>query len=269
MASRRNASRRPGRRGGSSRRRTYAPSGADVALILVRRAAVALILLAFAGAGLATWFLLRSPKEGRSFSGVLRTATETAEDVYDRLPTSTEDFRHLNPLEPESSPEMETERAGTLKTPIVIARVLRVIDADLLVVQTAGKEERVRPLRIDVPDGDESSRAIQIRQAAARFARETLEGRQIRIQFDPGLPQRDAGRHLVGYVFVDDLLYNAALIERGYSPCAVPSNAKAAQYDREFREAEETARGRRYGLWGDPELSRRYQRPAASTGAGG
>jgi micrococcal nuclease len=127
------------------------------------------------------------------------------------------------------------------------AEVVEIVDGDTIVVSLDGETERVRYIGIDTPESVAPDQPVECFGHAASAANARLvEGEVVELLFDREL--RDAYGRLLAYVYADDLLVNADLVERGFArTLEIPPNTAKA----ELLERLEVAAGRAgRGLWG-------------------
>jgi micrococcal nuclease len=141
----------------------------------------------------------------------------------------------------------QTTAAGTY-------RVLSVEDGDTIVVDMAGKEERVRFIGVDTPEVKDPRKPVQcFGKAASNFTKELIGGNTVRLEADPENTNRDRYNRLLRYVYLqDNTLVNAKIIEEGYgfAYTSFPFTKKD-----EFKALENQARKQNRGLWGSCELT--------------
>jgi micrococcal nuclease len=128
------------------------------------------------------------------------------------------------------------------------ARVVRVVDGDTVVVETGGRQEKVRYIGVDTPESVKPGTPVQCFAKAASAANKRLiEGRAVRIVQDA--EARDRYGRLLAYVYraSDGLFVNAQLVRDGYArPLTIrPNVAHAAEFDR----LAASARHAHKGLW--------------------
>jgi micrococcal nuclease len=138
---------------------------------------------------------------------------------------------------------------GTTAYSYVVARVKRIVDGDTLVVETAGREDRVRLLRVDTPEihRAESERQESLARKAEEYAQLHLQGRQIRLE-TPGRGERDRYGRLLAYVLLEGKNFNVELVRQGYSRYETRFG-RSQLYGEAFREAQREARLAGRGLW--------------------
>lgn len=124
-------------------------------------------------------------------------------------------------------------------------RVKRVIDGDTIELENGDK---VRYIGIDTPESVKPDTPVQCfaKEAAARN-RELVEGKEVRLERN--VSDRDRYGRLLRYVYVDDVLINARLVEEGYAR-SVSFPPDIGKQDL-FRSLEREAREAKRGLWAD------------------
>src|SRR3972149_8212999 len=123
----------------------------------------------------------------------------------------------------------------------------RVIDGDTIVVETAGKHEKVRLIGVDTPETVHPSKPVEyFGKEASEFTRKKVEGKRVRLEYD--WQSRDKYRRLLAYVYIEDGTFlNAEIIRQGYGFAYTRFPFK---YLKDFRQYEREARGNNRGLWG-------------------
>lgn len=127
--------------------------------------------------------------------------------------------------------------------------VVRVVDGDTLIVRVADKTERVRLIGVDTPETVDPRKPVQcFGPEAARKTKELLEGRKVRLVFDPTQGERDKYRRVLAYVYRDDGLFvNLQLLREGFAhedTYRVPY-----KFRDDFKKAEREASKDGKGLW--------------------
>ena len=124
--------------------------------------------------------------------------------------------------------------------------VIKVTDGDTIHVMFEGQDERVRLIGVDTPEvpwygGQEECFGV----AAGLYARQRLDGKRVRLEFD--IERRDRYDRLLAYVYVGDELFNLTLLRQGYAT-AYPVRPDTKQAGL-FASAEVEARSAGRGLW--------------------
>ena len=128
--------------------------------------------------------------------------------------------------------------------------VERVIDGDTLVMENG---ERVRLIGVDTPETKHPNKPVApLGKVAAAFTRRMVEGKRVRLEFDPANASRahkdsTQQRRTLAYVVLEDgTLLNAEIIRQGYG--FAYTRFPFARMD-EFRRLELEAREQGRGLW--------------------
>ncbi|MBP1156184.1 MULTISPECIES: thermonuclease family protein [unclassified Paenibacillus] len=126
------------------------------------------------------------------------------------------------------------------------AKVTRVVDGDTIKIEMEGKEETVRMIMVDTPETVHPSKPMQpFGPEASALAKETLEGKEVRLELD--VSERDRYGRILAYVYVNDRMFNEVLLEKGLARVSVfPPDVKHA--DR-FREIQKEAQKAKLGIW--------------------
>lgn len=132
--------------------------------------------------------------------------------------------------------------------------VVRVVDGDTLVVlpnpnPASSEGDRIRLIGVDTPESVAPNRPVErFGKEASEFTRRLVEGRRVRLVFDPAQTQDRYGRTLA-YVYLEDGTFlNAEIIRQGYG---FAYTRFPFAYLEEFRALEREARDARRGLWAE------------------
>ncbi|RKJ31146.1 thermonuclease [Butyricicoccus sp. 1XD8-22] len=141
----------------------------------------------------------------------------------------------------------EAETKETLKEDEVI--IGRVVDGDtIIVINSDGKEERVRMLLIDTPESVHPTEPEQkFGKEASDFAKEYLKQGQ-KVVLERGNPEKDKYGRTLGYVFVDGVNFNMLMLEKGYARVAYVYEPNT-KYLNEFKQAEKRAKEKKLNIW--------------------
>ena len=141
-----------------------------------------------------------------------------------------------------------------LTFPAAAEIVRHVVDGDTLVLDN---EDRVRLIGVDAPEVDNAQyqRVGEYYGDEARsYLRERLEGRTVRLESDTE-PHDKYGRRLA-YVYLEDVLINAELIEQGFAEAM--HFFEYRQKD-SFLALEKKARESQTGIWAAPQVRQHEQ----------
>ncbi len=147
----------------------------------------------------------------------------------------------------------EEQRRVEIKNNInKLYKVTKVIDGDTFKINYNEKEETVRLIGVDTPESvhPDKENNTEFGIIVSEYSKSQLEGRQVRLEFD--VNERDKYGRLLAYVYVDDIFYNAKLIELGYAQVmTVQPNIK---YIDTFKDLQKTAMKNKVGMWSFIEI---------------
>lgn len=129
-----------------------------------------------------------------------------------------------------------------------LRKVMRVIDGDTIVVSP---NEKVRLIGVDTPETKDPRNPVAcFGQEAAKFTRNAVEGKSVRLVFDENNQRtrhKDRYARTLAYAYLDDgRMLNRELIRQAYAHAYTRFRFR---YLGEFRELEKTARAESLGLW--------------------
>lgn len=142
------------------------------------------------------------------------------------------------------------------------AGVVHVIDGDTILVQfTGGDQEKVRFLGIDCPETDvqanspgeypgidDASHLASWGKRASEFTADTIEGRDVLLEFDSLAGTRDPYDRMLAYVTLQDGTdLGALLVSKGMARVYTDEDFSR---EPDYLELESAARGGKVGLWG-------------------
>jgi micrococcal nuclease len=127
------------------------------------------------------------------------------------------------------------------------ALVTRVVDGDTVEARIEGEAEHVRLIGVDTPETVKPGEPVQcFGPQASDFTHRQLEGERVRVVF--GAERRDVYGRLLAYAYLDDRLFNSALLRRGLArSLTIPPNDRFAGL---FERLELAAARAGRGLWG-------------------
>lgn len=144
-----------------------------------------------------------------------------------------------------------------VKGDTTIAKIVRIVDGDTIIVSFEGKEEKVRligvntPESVDLPAGKAGPRRKVecFGKEATGYMKQLLSGKSVNLQVDVTQQDRDRYGRLLRYVFfADGRLVNQLIIQEGYA--YEYTYDLPYQYQSEFKKAEDEAKASEKGLWG-------------------
>lgn len=129
-------------------------------------------------------------------------------------------------------------------------KVAKVIDGDTIEVERYGKIEKVRLIGIDTPETVDPRKTVQcFGKEASDNSKALMQGKSVRLEFDPLVGERDKYQRLLAYVWLDDDQFvNQLLVSEGFAH-EYTYRSQAYKYQSQFKQAESTARENGIGLW--------------------
>ena len=162
----------------------------------------------------------------------------------------------LNKLKPFSEVAKDTAALSEVDQRILTkAKVKKVVDGDTVKLETG---ETVRYIGVDTPETKHPNKPVQCfgREASAKN-KELVEGKEILMEKD--ISNTDRYGRLLRYIYLpnsdatDEAIFvNEYLVEQGYALLLTyPPDVK---YDKMLKDAQNTARESKRGLWGQCPL---------------
>jgi len=156
--------------------------------------------------------------------------------------------------------------------------VVKVVDGDTIVVDINGKNETVRLIGLDTPETVDPRKPVQcFGEEASKKAKEILTGKRVRLEMDASQGKLDKYGRLLAYIFLEDgTFFNQFMISEGYGHEYTYNPSTGAdtypiglpyKYQKEFKEAEKTAREEKKGLWAKTIASDCSPEPASQNEA--
>ena len=138
-------------------------------------------------------------------------------------------------------------RCAATNTPPGLFRVVSVVDGDTVKVDANGTVKTVRYIGINTPETVDPRRGVEPYGPEASAANKGMvQGKMVRLERD--VSETDRFGRLLRYVYVDDVMVNAWLVEQGYAQAiSYPPDVK---YQDLFLRLQREARDARRGLWG-------------------
>lgn len=133
--------------------------------------------------------------------------------------------------------------------------VTHVIDGDTITADLGTSTQSVRLIGIDAPEITWPSDENDLEEpegeclafAARDYLRQQVDGQTVLLMRDHSQPKYDQYNRLLAYVYLDDEIINQKLLEEGLAPELTVDDDYEMQ--RNFQEAEATAREEGTGLW--------------------
>jgi len=122
-----------------------------------------------------------------------------------------------------------------------------VVDGDTIHVEIEGKDYRLRYIGMDTPETVDPRRPVGcLGKEASERNRQLVEGRTVGLEKD--VSETDSFGRLLRYVWVEDRMVNAVLVEEGYALASTyPPDVR---YSGHFASLQAQAREGQRGLWG-------------------
>lgn len=128
--------------------------------------------------------------------------------------------------------------------------VKRVVDGDTIVVLVNSIEERIRLIGVNTPETvDPRSKVECFGKEASLFLKNKIEGKKIWMEKDNSQGDRDKYGRLLRYIYLDSVLINKEIIEKGFG--YEYTYNLPYKYQKDFKEAQKIAKQEKVGLWAD------------------
>jgi micrococcal nuclease len=130
--------------------------------------------------------------------------------------------------------------------------VTEVVDGDTIYVGRGWRSTKVRLIGVDTPETVHPEKPVEFfGPEASEFTKRQLDGKKVRLEFEPSNQYDDYGRLLAYVLLLDGTYFNAELIKQGYARVIAPSPFH--RYE-EFRSYEREARVKGSGLWAGKDI---------------
>lgn len=143
----------------------------------------------------------------------------------------------------------DTNSSTNYEYPRVPVTLDRAVDGDTLKVMYEGKSQSVRLLLVDTPETSHPKLGTQpLGKEAKEYTKQVVENaKKIELEFDIG-PNRDKYSRLLAYVYVDGVMLQESLLEKGYARVAYiyPPNVR---YVDEFKAIQSKSKQQALGIW--------------------
>ncbi|HEX4144243.1 MAG TPA: thermonuclease family protein [Pirellulales bacterium] len=157
-------------------------------------------------------------------------------------------------------PAGQRPHAGPDETlPLGQHHVVRVIDGDTIMVDP---HARVRLIGVNAPETVKPDWPVEPwGPEASAFTKQFLSGGTVRLEFDD--EPRDAYDRYLAYVWVDGQMLNEALLRAGLARFE-PNFHYSSAMKRRFRQAQDEARHKHFGIWSNGDSPHHSQHLAPS-----
>jgi len=129
-------------------------------------------------------------------------------------------------------------------------QVDRVVDGDTIKISDENAQCTARLIGVNTPETKHPRIGKEcFGDEASEFAKNTLEGRRVRIEYDDSQDKKDRYNRILVYVYLEErnFFFNKELIKQGFAKEAT-YNGKY-QFQSEFREAQAQAKTNNLGFW--------------------
>ncbi len=200
------------------------------------------------------------------FSGILWIAGDapSIQEVTALDVSKTEESSLIENRVLDTADEVDTQLSTTTENSNNLYEVVRVVDGDTIDVSIDSEVERIRLIGINTPETVDPRMPLECFGAeASNKAKELLTGKKVSLESDPSQGERDKYDRLLRYVFIEGgINFNLLMIQTGFAyeyTYDLPYT-----YHAEFKEAQQQARERKIGLWGDMCQNTSTQSPSAT-----
>lgn len=127
-------------------------------------------------------------------------------------------------------------------------KVTEVVDGDTIKIEKIGT---VRAIGIDTPETVDPRKEVEcFGIEASNKAKDLLEGKNVRLEFDSSQGEVDRYGRILAYIYLEDgRMFNEIMIKEGYAHEYTYSTKY--KYQTTFKNAEEFAKELELGLWGN------------------
>ncbi len=131
------------------------------------------------------------------------------------------------------------------------------VDGDTFKVTIDNKKYTVRMLAVDTPESVHPTKKVEYYgKEASNYTCESLKNaKKIELEYDDNSDKTDKYDRLLAWVFIDDKLHQASLIENGYAKIAYLYDDY--KYTNELEKLQEKASIKEIGVW-DTEAKTKY-----------
>jgi len=129
------------------------------------------------------------------------------------------------------------------------AELVRVVDGDTVVVNLAGKEEKIRIIGINTPESVKPHSPVECfgKEAAEHITELLSQKKVLKIETDPTQDTRDRHGRLLAHIFIDEVNIAEHMISDGYAYEYTYRDPYI--YQTQYKDVENQARRLEKGLW--------------------
>lgn len=129
-------------------------------------------------------------------------------------------------------------------------KVDKVVDGDTIYVSLNGLKQKVRLIGVNTPESVDPRKKVEcFGKEASLFLKNLILDKNVYLEDDPSQGDKDKYGRILRYVYLDDLLVNKEIIEKGFG--YEYTYQTPYRYKNIFELAEENARENKIGLWAD------------------
>ena len=215
------------------------------------------------------------------FSGPVPEATRIEDEVVD-IQHEEEILEQINVVQEENvettqeaqvsetvvNENIVTDTNTETKTPANTQKtylVTKVVDGDTLTISKDGSSVTLRLIGIDTPETVHPSKPVEcFGTEASNKAKSLLSGKYITLEMDDSQGTYDKYQRMLAYVYLPDgTMFNKYMISEGYAyeyTYGIPY-----KYQSEFKQAENSAKQNKKGLWADGVCEEETLAPTQTT----
>lgn len=127
------------------------------------------------------------------------------------------------------------------------------VDGDTFKVTKSGETYTVRMLAVDTPESVHPTKGVEYygKEASEYTCNKVTNAKKIELEYDPNSDKQDKYERLLAWVYVDDSLLQADLIENGYAKIAYLYDDY--KYTNTLEKKQELASTKEIGVWNETE----------------
>lgn len=143
-------------------------------------------------------------------------------------------------------------------------KVAKVHDGDTIDIMIGARKETVRLIGVDTPEVNDPRKVVQcFGKEASIKTQELLSEKEVYLEYDPVVGERDKYNRLLAYVYLPDKSnLNLVLIEQGYAH-EYTYASQPYKYRDEFKNAQVDAKENKRGLWASSTCDGDTKQPAS------
>lgn len=161
-----------------------------------------------------------------------------------------------------SNTKLETETQSQSQKSYLVTKV---VDGDTLTISKDGSSVTLRLIGIDTPETVHPSKPVEcFGTEASNKAKSLLSGKYITLEMDNSQGTYDKYQRMLAYVYLPDgTMFNKYMISEGYA--YEYTYGTPYKYQSEFKQAENSAKQNKKGLWADGVCEEETPAPVQTT----